>query len=120
MASWTGLQHTPDVLKAAGRWAEACLLQDGSVFSSRDLWTYQNIRELKTLFVDNPILGGDQAFYDKLRIQIGNARPEIMQVASEAVWLLLLFVHERYFGIEKKRERISEGWDFSGGSFPKS
>ena len=31
---------------------------------------------------------------------------------SEALWLL--FVHEQYFGVDKKRERISEVWKFSG------
>jgi len=119
MATWTSLEHTPYILKAAGRWAEACLLQDGSVFSNRSLWTHQNIRELKTLFVDNPILG-DQAFYDKLSTQIGNARPEVIQLASEAVWLLLLFVYERHFGVATKRERISEVWNFSGEPLPNS
>jgi len=63
---------------------------------------------------------GDQAFYNKLRTQIGNARPKIMQLASEAVWLLLLFVYEQSFGIETKRERISEVWNFSGEPLPNS
>jgi 5-methylcytosine-specific restriction enzyme B len=119
LAIWTGLEHTPQVLKAADTWQQRCLLHDGSVFSDRTLWTKQHISELKTLFVDNPILG-DRRFYDKLHDQIGNAKPEISQLASEAIWLLLLFVYEEYFGVEKKRERISEVWNFSSEPLPKS
>ena len=119
MAVWTGHKHTPHVIKAANAWRQTCLLHDGSVFSDRSLWTQQNISELKTLFVDNPVLG-TKSFYDKLHEQISDAGPEISQLASEAVWLLLLFVSERNFGIDKKRERISEVWNFSGEPLPTS
>jgi hypothetical protein len=94
LAIWTGLEHTADVLKAADAWRKKCLLHDGSVFSTRSLWTQQNISELKRLFVDNPILG-NKTFYDKLQEQIGNANSENIQLESEAIWLLLLFVSEQ-------------------------
>jgi hypothetical protein len=60
-------------------------LHDGSIFSDWKLWTKQNISDLRKLFVDNPILGGDKSFYDKLHEQIGNASPEICQLAAEAI-----------------------------------
>ncbi len=119
MATWTDFEHTSQVLKAADSWREQCLLSDGSIFSKQHLWTQGNISELKRLFVDNPILG-DKPFYEKLNEQIGNAKPEISKLASEAVWLLLLFVYERHFGVDKKRERISEVWNFSGEQLPSS
>jgi 5-methylcytosine-specific restriction protein B len=113
------LEHTLHVLKAADAWRRSCLLQNGSVFSDRNLWTSKNISELKKLFVDNPILS-DKPFYKNLCDQIGNAAPEVYQLASEAIWLLLLFVSERSFGIDKKRERISELWNLSGEPLPRS
>ena len=119
MATWTGLAHTTKVLAAADAWRQKCLLQDKSVFSELNLWTKENITELKTRFVDNPILG-DKPFYDKLHDQIGGAKPEISQLASEAVWLLLLFVYEQFFSVERKRARISEIWSFSGEAIPSS
>jgi len=103
LAIWTGLDHTPHVLKAADAWRQRCLLHNGSVFSDRTLWTKQNISELKTLFVDNPILG-DRRFYDKLHDQIGNAKPEISQLASEAIWLLLSFVFTKDLLVSKRNE----------------
>jgi 5-methylcytosine-specific restriction enzyme B len=93
LAIWTGLKHSAAVLKAATAWQELCLQKEGSMFSDRSLWTKQNISKLKTLFVDRPLLD-DRPFYEKLRAQIGNATPEISQLAAEAIWILLLFVYE--------------------------
>ena len=120
MAIWTSQKQTPQILKAADEWRQRCLLRDGSILSDRNLWTKQNISDLRKLFVDNPIAGGDKSFYDKLHDQIGNAKPEICQLASEAIWLLLLFVYERSVSVEKKRERIAEIWKFSGETLPSS
>ena len=119
MAIWTGLNHSPDILKAATAWRDICLQKEGSVFSNRLLWTKQNISQLKTLVVDHPI-EDDRPFYEKLRAQIGNAAPEISQLAAEVIWILLLFVYEENYGVEKKRQRISEVWNFSKETLPES
>ena len=119
MATWTGLEHTREVLNAANEWKDSCLLGDGSVFTNENLWTRQNISELKTLYVENLNEGGGN-FYERLQIQISGARPEIYQLAAEVNWLLLLFIYKDYFGPEKKRERISEIWINSDKPFPES
>jgi hypothetical protein len=119
LAIWTGQEQISHVLKAADVWRQNCLLGDGSVFSNHALWTNENVEELKELFVNNPI-DGNKKFYVKLREQIGGAKPAICQLASEAFWLLVLFVSEKSFGVEKKRERISEVWEFSTESIPDS
>jgi hypothetical protein len=119
LAIWTGLKHSAHVLKASNAWRESCLQKEGSVFSDHSLWTKQNISQLKTLFVDHPLLD-DRPFYEKLHVQIGNAAPEISQLAAEAIWILLLFVYEEYYGVETKRERISEVWSFSKTTLLKS
>jgi hypothetical protein len=119
LAIWTGQKHSASVLKAANAWRENCLQRDGSVFSDRNLWTKQNISQLKTLFLNN-LIEDERSFYEKLRVQIGGAAPEISQLAAEVVWLLLLFVYESRFGAERKRQRISEIWRFSEESLPES
>ena len=105
MAIWTGLNHSPDILKAATAWRDICLQKEGSVFSNRLLWTKQNISQLKTLVVDHPI-EDDRPFYEKLRAQIGNAAPEISQLAAEVIWILLLFVYEKRHDSVSRRSGI--------------
>jgi hypothetical protein len=95
------------------------MLQSGSIFTDQNLWTLENLQSLKKHFVDNP-LGGKRSFYDKLQEQIGTAGKPVIQLASEAVWLLYLFVSEKAVGIDKKREHIAEVWQFSGESPPSS
>jgi hypothetical protein len=119
MAIWTGLKHTSDVLKAANYWQKQCLQNDGSLFTNRNLWTKKNFETLKDLYIDNPILG-NQRFYDKLEIQLSGASSEVKQLAAEAVWLMILFVHKAHFGCQTKRDRISRVWGFSGENLPES
>ncbi|MBA3519182.1 MAG: AAA family ATPase [Rhizobiales bacterium] len=113
MARWSGYPQTEAVLRAADEWKRKCFLEDGSLFSNEDLWTLQNISELRTRVVENP-LDGPEAFYSKLASQLSGAAPKIVRLASEVLWLLLLFSHERNFSAQKKRERITEVWAQSG------
>ena len=109
------------VLDAANAWKERCLLQDGSVFSDHMLWTRHNINELKTQFGDYR-RSGNKSFYDTLIEMLEQSdHPDkaLHQVAAEAVWLLLLFVHEGSMGVDTKRERIARIWESSGNPFPK-
>ena len=119
MAIWTELKHTHQVIKAAEIWRNRCLLDNGSVFSDKKLWTMKNFNKLKTLVLDNPIVD-NRNFYDKLQNQIGAAVPEVSQLAAETVWCLVLFVYEESIGTDKKRKRISEVWNFSGMTLPES
>lgn len=43
------------VLRAAGRWKDQCLLNDGSVLSDKSLWTSENVGHLVKHFVENPV-----------------------------------------------------------------
>jgi hypothetical protein len=67
------------------------------------------------LFVENPITG-DRSFYDKLKEQLGPGTPAVKKLASECLWLLLLFVSETTFSAPRKRERILEVWAQAGDS----
>jgi hypothetical protein len=119
MGTWTNLPHTAALLNAADNWKRDCLLKDGSIFSSTSLWTLQNLQQLHSLFVDNPILG-KQKFYDKLHIQIANGSSDVKKLAAEALWVLFLIVSETVLGADTKRERITNLWNLSGENLPSS
>jgi 5-methylcytosine-specific restriction protein B len=119
MAAWTGYETTPAVLAQAENWKSKCLKGNGSVFSNEALWTVENFADLKTLFVDNPILGS-QKFYEKLALQLDGARPEVAKLAAESLWLLLMFVGDSYFGAATKTDRIREIWELSGDELPQT
>jgi hypothetical protein len=119
MATWTGYETTPAVLAQADAWKSRCLESGGSVFSDQALWTAENFADLKAHFVDNPILG-KQKFYEKLALQLKGARPEVTKLASETLWLLLMFVGDSYFGAATKTDRIQEVWDLSGDELPQT
>jgi AAA domain (dynein-related subfamily) len=119
MATWTGYKTTPVVLTQAENWKSKCLRENGSVFSDEGLWTVENFAELKTQFVDNPILGG-QKFYEKLTLQLEGTRPEVAKLAAESLWLLLMFVGDSYFGAATKTARIQEIWELSGDKLPQT
>jgi 5-methylcytosine-specific restriction protein B len=52
-------------IDAYQRWIQTCLIGDGSILSSENLWTAENVAEVRKAFVDNPDLGED-TFEDKL------------------------------------------------------
>jgi len=120
MARWTGDPHITDVLRAADAWRERCVLADGSLFSDERLWTLDNIAELIRRFVANPIEGTDRDFYDKLKEQLSGAKPEVIRLAAEVIWFLLLFPHHTRFGPDKKILQIRTVWNWSGAELPDS
>jgi 5-methylcytosine-specific restriction protein B len=97
MAVWTSEPHTPAVLSAAEQWRTNCMVQSGSLFTNRNLWTSDNLASLKRHYVDN-LIEGDGSFYDKLQKQIGDAPSAVIQLAAEAIWFLNLFVLEGSMG----------------------
>lgn len=59
---------SPDhpVLRAAARWRERCLLNDGSVFTQKSLWTAENVGYLVQYFAEN-LDEGEGSFFEKLK-----------------------------------------------------
>ena len=57
MAIWTGQPHAGAVLKAAGQWKQNCLVNDGALYSTEELWTAANVTALAAAFLNNPIYG---------------------------------------------------------------
>src|ERR1039457_7165111 len=107
MARLSTIQHLDDVLAAANRLKEHCLLANGSVFSEAEIWTLQNIDLLDKYFVQNPI-EGKSSFIEKLSTQLRPSEPAIKQLAAEMIWALLLFPSN--ISGSKKRESVLEVW----------
>ena len=106
------------VLGASDAWREQCFTADGSLFDDESLWTLENIRDLKGQFQGNPIDGADRTFFDKLREQLEGAPGEVVRLAAEVVWLLVLFPISRSTRPDTKREQIREVWGWSGTELP--
>ncbi len=120
MSRWVGHDHIDAVLGAADAWRERCFVADGSLFSDEALWTLGNIQELKRRFVENPIEGADRTFFDKLKEQLDGAPVEVIRLAAEVAWLLLLFPISSATKPETKRTQIKEVWEWSGSDLPDS
>jgi MoxR-like ATPase len=100
-----------DLLAAAAKWKDRCLLADGSVFTSSKLWTRENVDAVDQYFVQNP-QSGRAPFLEKLHLQIETAPPQVCQLLAEQLWILLLFSDS--IGGERKRENILQVWSWSG------
>ena len=61
------------VLAAAEEWRRRCLLDGGSLFTERALWTQSNFDELRTLYVENLDDESSDKFLTKLKRQLGRA-----------------------------------------------
>jgi 5-methylcytosine-specific restriction protein B len=111
MARLSTIERLNDVLAAATRWKECCLLSNGSIFSEAEIGTPQNIDLLDKYFVQNPI-EGKSSFIEKLGIQLKPSEPAIKQLAAEMIWALLLFPTN--ISGNKKRESVLQVWSWSG------
>ena len=124
MSRWIGPSpdhdHIGDVLEASDAWRDQCLMADGSVFGEDALWTIPNIRELRMRVQENPILGTDSTFYEKLSVQLESAQPEVIRLAAETLWFLFLLPWHESMQPETKRAQIKKVWQWSGTELPDS
>lgn len=92
------------VYKAADKWKEQCLLEDGSLFNAdHELWTLKNLQTLKSRFNDNPLYTEKMTFDKKFELQLQGADQEIYQLALEIMFLYYLFP---YYGSIKYRTKL--------------
>lgn len=106
MARYTSKPHSADVLAAARAWREQALRASQSVFSHAPLWSSQNLSDLQSAFLGNP-LAGPEPFHQKLTKQLDGTPGEIPKLAAECVWLLYLFGSSDAFGATQAREDSS-------------
>ena len=119
MARWTGISAIVSVLEAAVAWRERCFVHDGSVFTDRALWTAANFQELYIRFNENP-LTDKRSFIEKLSAQLQDAPREVVQLAAECYWFLLLFPFKTSVLPLTKVSKVREVWEWSGEPVPDS
>jgi len=106
LARYNPHRNIEPVLAAASDWRDRCILTDGSILSpGQSVWTLSNIQQLKSAFIDNPDEGGD-SFVKKLQGQLAGTPPGVALLASEMLWLMLLFPSR--ISPDKKRETVTE------------
>ena len=110
---------SPDhpVLRAAARWRDRCLRDDGSVFTEKSLWTSGNVGYLVRHFVENPE-EGEGTFLEKLEYQLAAAPGSAKQLAAEMFWVMYLFPVASSMQPGTKRQQIRQVWEWSGEPLP--
>ncbi|UPG89501.1 AAA family ATPase [Luteibacter aegosomaticola] len=78
------------ILSAAREWINTCIHADGSMFTSDQIWTLENIEELHRAIADHPI-AGDGSFIDKLLEQTAPTTSRVKALLAELYWALQLF-----------------------------
>src|SRR5450759_1472246 len=115
MSRYCGETETGPILEASARWREVALLGDGSVFTSKHLWTDANLAELNRYFIQN-MDESDRQFLEKLHDQLEPSSPSAKQLAAEMMWLMYLCPSS--LKSTHKREVIQKMWSWSGEPFP--
>ena len=108
---------SPDhpVLRAAARWRDRCLLNEGSVFTEKSLWTSENVGYLVRYYVEN-LDYGEGTFFEKLENQLAPAPGSAKQLAAEMFWVMYLFTTGMQPGT--KRRQIRQVWEWSNEPLP--
>lgn len=115
MSRYCGPINSTPILNAAEYWRDVALIDDGSAFSGKRLWTQRGIDALHTYFVENldPNAG---SFIEKLQEQLRPTEPEAKQLAAEMMWAMLLCPSNT--SAARKREIISAIWRWSEEPMP--
>ncbi|MDE2826818.1 MAG: AAA family ATPase [Bacteroidota bacterium] len=106
------------VLRAAALWRERCLQDNGSVFTEGPLWTAENIGYLAKYYLES-LVKGRESFFEKLEKQLAPAPRTAKKLAAEMLWVMYLFPVPGAIKPEKKRNHITQVWEWSGENFPK-
>ena len=110
---------------ASEYWRDNCLINDGSLFTDKNLWNRENLDDdFGTRFVDF-IVPSDDPKYEtntldqwQIFLKETNSRPEIFQMMAEFLWIYYR-VNSSVKPITKK-EKIQYMWTQSGEGFPES
>ncbi len=107
------------VLRAAARWRERCLRNDGSVFTEKSLWTAENVGYLIRYFAEN-LDEGEGGFFEKLERQLAPAPASAKQLAAEMLWVMYLALSRRAMQPGTKRRQIRTVWEWSREQLPEA
>ncbi|MYA63039.1 MAG: AAA domain-containing protein [Gemmatimonadetes bacterium] len=105
------------VLRAARRWRDRCLLDEGSVLTEKSLWTADNVGYLVRDYVEN-LDYGEGGFFQKLEGQLAGTSASAKQLAAEMFWVMYLFCTRGSMQPGTKRRQIRQVWEWSGEPLP--
>ena len=110
---------SPDhpVLRAAARWRDRCLLNEGSVLTEKGLWTSENVGYLVRYYAEN-LDWGEGGFLQKLESQLARAPASAKQLTAEMLWVMYLFCSPGSMQPGTKRRQIRQVWEWSGEPLP--
>lgn len=84
-------------------WKERCLVGSGSLlFDDRDLWTVDHLEDFRARFLDNPLLGTEENFGQKLATQLETADDDVRWLVVELVAVYFLFARGAIGGPTKR------------------
>ena len=105
------------VLRAAARWRDRCLRNEGSVFTDKSLWTSENVAFLVRHYADN-LDEGEGNFFEKLETQLAPVPVSAKQLAAEMFWVMYLYPIPGSMQPGTKRQQIRQIWEWSGEPLP--
>jgi len=107
------------VLRAAARWRDRCLLDEGSVFTEKRLWTAENVEHL----AKQPRARENSSktkgnFFERLENDLIATPRTAKQLAAEMFWVMYLFPVPSSMQPGTKRQQIRRIWEWSGEPLP--
>lgn len=115
MSRYCGDDDPKPILEAAAHWRDAALIANGSILTSKQLWTSSALDQLDEYFVRRPDLG-DGKFLEKLEQQLAPAEGDAKQLVAEMMWLL--YLSPSSLTAAHKRKTVQAIWAWSGEPSP--
>ena len=73
-------------------WKTDCLVESGSLlFDDRAIWTIPNLQDFRQRFLENPLLGTEENFGQKLTTQLETASEDVRWLVCELIAVYFLF-----------------------------
>ena len=110
-----GSEH---ILAAAESWKTDCLLKEGSLFSSQNLWRIQNFEQLRTLFNEKPDDRPNVPYISKLEMQLKPGPSDVKCLWAEMMFIYNLLIYPGAMASATKLKRIRDIWSWSGLNLP--
>lgn len=115
MSRYCGDDDPKPILEAAAHWRDVALLANGSVLTSKQLWTPSALEQLDEYFVRRPEIGSGK-FLEKLGQQLASVNSATRQLVAEMMWLLYLCPSS--LTATHKQKTVQTIWSWSNELFP--
>ncbi len=106
MAKYLKNPKTENIYQCAEQFFENCIIDDGSLLFSENLWTRENLEILHHNFIHVTYEGKDP-FLVKFEKQIGALDKSVIRLAAELLALYYLFPSEKNISAKRKIEAVS-------------